>query len=146
MKILLRCVKSFNIIKWLNKKIPSLLDDSEDLVRRCQKKSIRNNGKIHQNAFYFGYNKISVDRSKYRHYKKTIQGIPKNQTIGDWRLIKGIVKCIRPIKGVEKIKADPKENNQAHALIICDSRKEKRNEVAKSLSEVFEEIPAEKYM
>ena len=146
MQILLKCVKkSFNIIKRLKENIPLLLDDSEELVRRCPKKSIKSNGQINKNAFYFGYYKISVDRSKYKPYKKILQGIPKTDSLDNWWLIKGIVQYIKPIKGVEEVKADPFENNPAHALIICDSRKEKRNEIARSLSKAFHKIPEEQY-
>ena len=146
MQHLLKCVKrSFNIIKRLNKNIPLFLNDSEELVRRCRKRAIKSDGKIHKNAFYFGYHKISVDRSKYKSYKETLQDIPETETIDNWWLIKGIVKYIKPIKGVEEVKADPRENNPAHALIICDSKKEKKNEIAESLSKVFQKIPKEKY-
>jgi len=137
--------KSFNIVKRLSKNIPSFLNDSEELVRRCQKRAIKNNGEVHKNAFYFGYHKISVDRSKYRSYKKTFQGIPKTDSIDNWRLIKGVVQHIKPVKGVEEIKADPLENNPAHALIICDSRKEKRNDIASDLSKIFTKVLDEKY-
>ena len=106
MKSLLKCVKrSFNIIKQLSKNISLFLDDSEELVRRCQKKAIKSNGEIHKSAFYFGYHKISVDRFKYRPYEKTLQEIPKTDRV-NWRLIKSIVQYIRPIKGVEEVKAD----------------------------------------
>ena len=147
MKSLLNCVKrSYNIIKQLSKNIPPFLDDSEELVRRCRKKAIRSNGKIHKSVFFNYYPRISVDRSKYRTYKKTLQDIPKNESIDSWFLIGGIVKQIRPIKGVEAVKADPLlENNPAHALIVCDSRRNKRNEIAGSLSEVFCKIPEENY-
>lgn len=144
MKSLLRCVKrSFNIIKQLSKNIPQFLDDSEELVRRCRKRAIRSNGKIHKNVFFNHYPNISVDRSKYRPYKKTLQDIPKNESIDSWFLIGGIVKQIRPIKGV-KIKADPLKNNPAHALIICDS-KEKKSDIAVELFKVLHKIPEEKY-
>ena len=148
MKILLKCVKkSFNIIKWLKKSLPSsLLDDSEELVRRCPKKFIRNNGQINKNAFYFGYPTVSVDRSNYKPYKKTLQDIPKNHSIDSWFLIGGIVEKIRLSKGVKEVKADPIENNPAHALIICNSKREKRNEIADSLSNVFYKIPEKKYI
>ena len=146
MQHLLKCVKrSFNIIKRLNKNIPLFLDDSEELVRRCQKKAIKSDGKIHKNAFYFGYHRISVDRSKYRSYKKTLQDISETENIDNWRLIKGIVKYIKPVKGVEEVTADPLENNLAHALIICDSSREKRNKIAESLSKVFQKISKEEY-
>lgn len=153
MQILLRCAKkSFNIIKLLNKNIPLFLDDSEGLVRRCEKKAIRQNGKIHKSVFYSGYNEISTDRSKYRTYQETFQYIPTDTNPNKWGLIEGIVKCIRETTGVIEVKADPKyncpnpkDNNPAHALIICDSRREKRNEIAGSLSEVFQEVPEEKY-
>ncbi len=153
MQILLRCVKkSFSIIKRLNKKIPLFLDDSEGLVRRCEKKAIRQNGKIHRSVFYFGYNEISTDRSKYRTYKETFQHIPADANSDKWGLIEGIVKCIRKTTGVIEVKADPKykcpnpkDDNPAHALIVCDPRKEQRNEIAGSLSKVFREVPEEKY-
>ena len=146
MQILLKCVKkSFNIIQRLKKNIPLLLDDSEELVRRCPEKFIKSNGQINKNAFYFGYHEISVDRFKYSSYKKTLQGIPKTDSLDNWRLIKGIVQYIKPIKGVAEVKADSLENNPAHALIICDSRKEQRNKIADSLSGVFHKIPEEKY-
>ena len=140
MQTLLRCVKrSFvNTIKRLKKKIPLILDDSEELVRRCQKKAIKSNGKIHKNAFYFGYHEISVDRSKYRSYKQTLQGRLKTDSIDNWQLIKSIVKHVKPIPGVEEVKASPEKNNPAHALIICDSRREKRNTIAQSLTQVFQ--------
>lgn len=146
MQHLLKCVKrSFNTIKRLKKSIPLFLNDSEELVRRCRKKAIKSNGEVHKNAFYSGYHEISVDRSKYRSYKKTLQKIPKNESVDNWRLIKGIVRCIKPIKGIEEIKADPYKNNPAHALIVCDSKREKRNEIADSLSKAFHKIPEEKY-
>lgn len=146
MQIFLKYVKrSFNIIRRLSKHIPLTLDDSEELVRRCKKKVIRGNGRIHRNAFYFGYHKISVDRSKYRPYKKTLQEIPGNENINNWRLIKGTVRYIKLISGVEKVVADPTGNNLAHALIICDSNIKKRNEIAESLSAVFQKIPEEQY-
>ena len=147
MKILLKCVKRnfINITKWLRKKIPLILDDSEELVRRCQKKAIKSNGRIHKNAFYFGYHEISVDRSRYRSYKKTLQERPKTDSIDNWRLIKSIVQHIKPIPGVEEVKASPEKNNPAHALIICDSRIEKRKVIAQSLVQVFQKIPEEEY-
>lgn len=146
MKFLLKCVKkSLPLLKLLKRSIPSLIDNSEELVRRCRKKNIRNNGGIHKSSFYFGYHELSVDRSKYRSYKKTLQDIPKNENIDDWRLIQGITQYIKPIKGVEELKANPVKNNPAHALIVCDSRKEKRNEIAESLSKVFTNIPKTKY-
>ena len=146
MQILLKYVKkSFNLIKRLKKKIPLILDDSEELVRRCPKKFIKSNGQVNKNAFYFGYHEISVDRLKYSSYKKTLQGIPKTDSLDNWRLIKGIVKCVKLIEGVQTVKADPLENNPAHALIICDSRKEQRNKIANLLSGVFHQIPEEKY-
>lgn len=146
MQHLLKCVKrSFNIVKRFNKNIPLFLNNSEELVRRCQKRFIKSDGKIHKNAFYFGYHRISVDRSKYRSYKKTLQDISETENIDNWRLIKGIVKYIKPVKGVEEVTADPLENNSAHALIICDSNREKRNEIAESLSKVFQKISKEEY-
>ena len=149
MQILLECVKkSFNIIKRFKKNIPLFLDDSEELVRRCQKKAIRKNGKIHKSVFFNKYYpNISVDRSRYRSYKKTLQDIPKNKSIDSWRLIGGLVKHIRPIKGVREVKADPlfKNNNPAHALIVCDSNRAERNEIANSLAEVFYKISEKEY-
>lgn len=148
MKSLLSYVKrNYNIIKRLSKNIPPFLDDSEELVRRCRKKAIRSNGKIHKSVFFNYYPEISVDRSKYRPYKKTLQDIPKNESIDSWFLIGGIVKQIRPIKGVKEVKADPLplKKNPAHALIICDSKKEKKNDIAVELFKVFKKIPEEKY-
>ena len=150
MQVFLKCVKkSFNIIKWLikrlRKNIPLILDDSEELVRRCQKRAIRSNGKIHKSVFFYHYPEISVDRSKYRPYKQTLQVIPETENTDNWFLIGGIVQNIRPIEGVEEVKANPLENNPAHALIVCDSGTEKRNKIAGSLSEVFQKISEEEY-
>ena len=137
------------VVKWLaelfKKSIPLDIEESEELVRRCKKKNIRQNGKIHKNTFYFGYNKISTDRSKYRTYKETFKYIPKKEDLDKWGLIKGIVQYIRKIDGVIEVKADPIKDNLAHALIICNPDKEKRNDIASSLSCVFKEIPDEEY-
>ncbi|MDE0151317.1 MAG: hypothetical protein OXK80_02315 [Bdellovibrionales bacterium] len=55
------------------------------------------------------------------------------------------MRYIKLISGVEKVVADPTGNNLAHALIICDSNIKKRNEIAESLSAVFQKIPEEQY-
>ena len=141
-----KCVKrKFSVIKWLNQNIPLFIADSEELVRRCRKKAIRNNGEINKNAFYFGYNKISVDRSKYRSYEKTLQAILAIEDINDWCLIKGIAQKIRSVQGVEKVISNPLENNPAHALIVCISEKKERNQIAAALTEKFQKIPEKQY-
>lgn len=54
------------------------------------------------------------------------QYIPTGANPDKWGLIKGIVKYIRKTTGVIEVKADPKDNNPAHALIVCDPKKEKK--------------------
>ena len=142
-----KCVRrkfSIKITKRLRWSIPVLIADSEELVRRCRKKSIKKNGKIHHNAFYFGYHEISVDRSKYRSYKNTLQAV-RNGDISDWCLIRGIVQNIKPIPGVKKIISDFLKNNPAHALIVCTKGEKERNRIAKELKEKFQKIPEEQY-
>ena len=142
-----KCVKrKFNIIKWPSQNIPEFIADSEELVRRCKKKAIRNNGKINKNAFYYGYHEISVDRSRYRSYEKTLHAIlPEDPN--DWCLIKGIVQNIKLVQGVEKIISDPSphENNPAHALIVCTKDLKKRSQIAAALTEKFQKIPKKQY-
>lgn len=113
------------------------LSETEELVRRCKSKVIRNNGKIHKNAFYFGHPEVSVDRRDYRHYKKTIDSYK------DWILIEAIVEKIRPIQGVKEVKPNPISSNLSHTLIVCDLNK--RNIVAENLSGIFKQVTDEKF-
>lgn len=147
MQILLRCAKeSYNyIIKLLKRNIPLLLEDTEELVRRCEKKAIKTNGEIHKNAFYFGYNRISTDRSKYRTYQETFKYIPADANPDKWGLIKGIVKYIRRTTGVIEVIADPKKENPAHALIVCDPDDKKKKDIASDLSKIFTEVSDKEY-
>ena len=133
----------FYLTQLLNKNLklvntpPGELEDSEELTRRCKERAIRKDGSIRQDAFCFGHPNISVDRSKYRSYEDTVKAGPTNIR---WLLVKGIVREIRNVNGVNEVSSNPVQDNPAHAFNKMRNGFPKKTKLQKIFLKKFKKV------